>query len=94
MIEYSQAIYDTETAGYMMLSNYKDDAICIAATYTTETHTSTAWYGDYGYTCGMSWGLSKEEIGAKVNNSNVSLLSDHSSHFTFKCTYFKCIFGS
>ncbi|KAK5630491.1 hypothetical protein RRF57_006206 [Xylaria bambusicola] len=65
VIEHSQAADENETPGYIMLSNYKVDAICIAALYITETHTSTAWYGDYGYKCGMSWGLSKEEIGAE-----------------------------
>ncbi|KAI9157914.1 Ankyrin-3 [Paramyrothecium foliicola] len=55
---------EEDPAGYIMLSNFENDAVCISAIYITDDHLSTVWFGDYGKKCGMSWGISKEEIGS------------------------------
>lgn len=63
-IEHNQGI-EVDAADYIMLSNIEHNAICIAAIYITDDHTSTAFFGDYAKQCGMTWHISNEEIGAE-----------------------------
>lgn len=58
---------DADT-GYVMLSQ-GTDAICITMVQVSNGQTTTAWYGDVGHLCGMTWYHSLRQIGNQMLRS-------------------------
>ncbi|KAG6010741.1 hypothetical protein E4U21_004129 [Claviceps maximensis] len=74
---------------YVMLSNLKNDAICIAAVTVANEKVSATFFGDTGYMCGQSWFLSDNRIGTNFQKPKcVWLDADHSNKINARALSF------
>lgn len=65
---------------YVMLSNFENDAICIAAVTVSNQEISGTFFGDTGYLCGQSWFPSQNSIGSDFQKPKcVWLDGDHTN---------------
>ncbi|KAG6086118.1 hypothetical protein E4U31_005838 [Claviceps sp. LM219 group G6] len=74
---------------YVMLSNLKNDAICIAAVTVANQKVSATFFGDTGYMCGQSWFLSDNKIGSNYQKPKcVWLDADHTNKINARALSF------
>ncbi|KAK2599123.1 hypothetical protein QQS21_005384 [Conoideocrella luteorostrata] len=74
---------------YVMLSNFENDAICIAAVNVANQKISGTFFGDTGYMCGQDWFLSDNKIGSNFQKPKcVWLDGDHTNDINARALSF------
>ncbi|KAG5983913.1 hypothetical protein E4U55_006696 [Claviceps digitariae] len=89
VVEHTQNHNKQADPYYVMLSNLKNDAICIAAVTVANQKVSATFFGDTGYMCGQSWFLSNNKIGSNFQKPKcVWLDADHTNKINARALSF------